>query len=224
MSPFPVEALDEVIWRIDEAIGGPASKGFTTRGWIKKATGAEVVKFLSGIKDRLAHARYTLVDESHQGWLKEDHEPVQVVLRPAQRVPEPKPAPTTQEVRALKVLVIDDAPFMEVYVKKFMPPDTQVTYIRHLPEDESVLSQFDALVVDGDGIGNKKWKHGLDFCKSYDKPEGQAVVFYSGLSAYGADALELERRGIANLPKGGNPEKLALCIRFPMPKRTGGAE
>ena len=72
--------------------------------------------------------------------------------------------------------------------------------------------------------GNKKWKNGLDFCKSYDKPEGQAVVFHSGLSAYGADALELERRGIANLPKGGNPEKLVLCIRFPMPKRTGGAE
>lgn len=86
MSPFPVEAIDEVIWRIDEAIGGPASKGFTTRGWIKKATGAEVVKFLSGIKDRLAHARFTLVDEAHQGWLREDNEPVQVVLRPAKPV------------------------------------------------------------------------------------------------------------------------------------------
>ncbi len=223
MSPFPVEALDEVIWRVDEAIGGPASKGYTTRGWIKKATGAEVVQFLSGIKDRLAHARYTLVDESHQGWLKEDHETVQVVLRPAQRIPEPKPAPTPQEVRALKVLVIDDAAFMEGYVKKFMP-DARVTYLRQLPEDESVLSQFDALVVDCDGIGNKKWKHGLDFCKSYDKPEGQAVVFHSGLRAHGTDALELERRGIANLPKGSNPEKLVFCIRLPMPKRTGGAE
>ena len=222
MSPFPVEALDEVIWRIDEAIGGPASKGFTTRGWIKKATGAEVVKFLSGIKDRLAHARHTLVDEAHQGWLKENNEPVQVVLRPAKRVPAPKTMPATLDVRAIKVLVIDDSVFMEGFVNKFMP-DAQVTYIRQLPEDESVLSQFDALVIDGEGLGNKKWKHGLDFCKAYDKPEGQAVVFYSGLSAHGTDALELERRGIANLSKGSDPDKLVRCLRSPMPKQTGGA-
>jgi len=220
MSPFPVEALDEVIWRIDEAIGGPASKGFTTRGWIKKATGAEVVKFLSGLKDRLAHARYTLVDESHQSWLKEDHEPVQVVLRPAQRVPEPKPAPAAK-TRVRKVLMVDDFPGMRGYIEKHVP-DVEVTYCARLPDDESVLAQYDALVIDGDGIGNKKWKHGLDFCKAYDKPEGQAVVFYSGLSAHGTDALELERRGIANLPKGCNPEKLGLCIRFPMAKQTGG--
>ena len=222
MSPFPVEAIDEVIWRIDEAIGGPASKGFTTRGWIKKATGAEVVKFLSGLKDRLAHARFTLVDEAHQGWLKEDHEPVQVVLRPAQRVPEPKPAPAAEK-RVRKVLMVDDFPGMQGYIEKHVP-DVEVTYIRQLPEDESVFAQYDALVIDGDGIGNKTYPDGLAFCKSYDKPEGQAVVFHSGLSARGTDALELERRGIANLPKGSNPEKLELCIRFPMPKRTGGAE
>ena len=222
MSPFPLEAIDEVIWRIDEAIGKPGTPR-PTRGWIRKASSADVVKFLSGLRDRLAHAKSTLTDETHQGWLKENHEPVQVVLRPARRVPDtPKPELGTSEVRAIKVLVIDDSIFMEGYVNKFMP-EAQVTYIRRLPEDESILSQFDALVVDGEGIGNKKWKHGLDFCKTYDKPEGQAVVFYSGLSAQGTDALELERRGIANLPKGSNPEKLVLCIRFPMPKRTGGA-
>lgn len=127
------------------------------------------------------------------------------------------------ETRVRKVLVVDDFPAMRGYIEKQVP-NVEVTYIRQLPEDESVLSQFDALVVDGDGIGNKKWKNGLDFCKSYNKPEGQAVVFHSGLSAYGEDAMILEHRGIANLPKGGNPEKLRLCIRFPMPKRTGGAE
>lgn len=224
MSPFPVEAIDEVIWRIDEAIGGPASKGFTTRGWIKKATGAEVVKFLSGIKDRLAHARYTLVDEAHQGWLKEDHEPVQVVLRPAKPVerPEGSQGPAAEK-RVLKVLMVDDFPGMRGYIEKHVP-DVEVTYRSQLPEDESELAEFDALVIDGEGVGNRKWKHGLDFCKTYDRPEGQAVIYHSGLRAYGEDAMILEHRGIANLSKGDSPEKLALCIRFPMPKRTGGAE
>lgn len=125
-------------------------------------------------------------------------------------------------VRAMLVLVVDDASSTAGYVKKLMP-DARVVHYWRLPEDESVFSQFDALVIDGEGIGNKKWKHGLDFCKAYDKPEGQSVVFHSGLCAYGDDAAELERRGIANITKGGNPEKLVLSIRFPMAKQVGGA-
>ena len=164
------------------------------------------------------------MDEAHQGWLTEDNEPVQVVLRPAKPVERPEgPQKPAAEKRVRKVLFVDDFPGMQGYLEKHVP-DVEVTYIRRLPEDESVLAQFDALVIDGDGVGNRKYPDGLAFCKAYNKPEGQAVVFHSGFSARGADALELECRGIANLPKGCNPEKLALCICFPMPRRTGAAD
>lgn len=85
MSPFPVEALDEAIGRIDEAIGKPDAKGRgnRTRGWIRDCNPAGVVMFLSGIRDRLNHVRYTLTDTAHQDWLREGNEAEQVVLRPA---------------------------------------------------------------------------------------------------------------------------------------------
>ena len=121
-----------------------------------------------------------------------------------------------------RVLVIDDSRMMRGFVEKFVP-GVEVEQVFRIPDDESVLAQYDALVVDGEGIGNSRWRHGLDFCKQYEKPEGQAVVFYSGLSAHGADAAELERRGIANLARGCNPEKFALAVRFAMERRTGGA-
>lgn len=223
MSPFPVEAIDEVIWRIDEAIGKPDAKGRgnRTRGWIRDCNPAGVVMFLSGIRDRLSHARYTLTDEFHQGWLKESNEAETVVLRPKKKALAPASV-AGSSAGPKRVLVIDDSRMMRGFVEKFVP-GVAVEQVFRIPDDESVLAQYDALVVDGEGIGNSRWRHGLDFCKQYEKPEGQAVVFYSGLSAHGADAAELERRGIANLAKGCNPEKLGLCVRFAMPKQTGGA-
>lgn len=222
MSPFPIEAIDEVIWRIDEAIS-PRDKNNPTHGWIREAGAADVVKFLSGLKDRLSHARYTLTDESHQGWLREDNEAETVVLRPKKKALAPESASVTGSSAGPKrVLVIDDSSMMRGFVEKFVSGVT-VEQVFRLPEDVSELARYDALVVDGQGIGNSRWRHGLDFCKEYEKPEGQAVVFYSGLSAHGADAAELERRGIANLAKGCNPEKLALAVRFAMERKTGGA-
>ena len=114
-----------------------------------------------------------------------------------------------------KILVIDDDRFTKYFVEMFVP-DVEVEQIYRLPEDESILATYDSLVVDGSGIGNSKYKNGLVFCKQYDKPEGQAVVFYSGNGADGDDAKELERRGIAIVPKGSNPEKLSLAARFAM--------
>ena len=117
-----------------------------------------------------------------------------------------------------KVLIIDDSGFMNGYFEKFAS-DVEVEQIYRLPDDESILAKYDALVVDGDGIGNKKYRHGLDFCKAYDKPEGQSVVYHSGLMTFKEDAADLEKRGIANVPKGSNPEKLVLAARFPMEKK-----
>lgn len=115
------------------------------------------------------------------------------------------------------ILIIDDSYMMKSYVEKFVAGFV-VKQIYRIPDDESDLKKYDALVVDGQGIGNKKYKDGFEFCKSYDKPEGQSVVYHSGNGAYGDDAAELSRRGVAIVTKGSNPEKLALAIRFQIDK------
>ena len=123
------------------------------------------------------------------------------------------------EVKVKKVLVIDDRYFIKAAVEQYLSGVAEVDHMYCLPDDESCLAKYDALVVDGDGIGNDKFGHGLDFCKAYDKPEGQAVVYHSGLSPSDEDCKLLEKRGVAVVCKGGNPEKLSLAIRFPMEKK-----
>lgn len=115
------------------------------------------------------------------------------------------------------VLVIDDSYMMKSYVERFVDGFV-VKQIYRLPDDESDLRKYDALIVDGLGIGNKKYKDGLEFCKSYYKPDGQSVVYHSGNGVYGDDAAELNRRGVAIVLKGSNPEKLALAVRFQIDK------
>lgn len=117
------------------------------------------------------------------------------------------------------VLIIDDDYGMKSYAEKFIS-GFAVEQIYRLPDDESVLRKYDALIVDGQGISNGKYKNGLEFCKAYDKPEGQAVVFHSGNGAYRDDAAELRKRGVAIVTKGSNPEKLALAIRFQIDKEN----
>lgn len=86
MSPFPLEAIDEVIWRIDEAIGSPESRGPIGRGWIKKAPPGEVIKFLENLKTRVSNIKFTLTNKEHQDLLRKDgYEPESVVLRDAQK-------------------------------------------------------------------------------------------------------------------------------------------
>lgn len=118
-----------------------------------------------------------------------------------------------------KVLVIDDRYFMKEYVAKCVP-GLQVDRMYALPDEESALRGYDALVIDGEGIGNATYRHGLEFCRQYDKPDGQAVVYCSGLHPGKEDCEILEKRGIAVVDKGGNPEKLSFCIKFAMEKKT----
>ena len=117
-----------------------------------------------------------------------------------------------------KVLVVDDHYFMKEYVAKCVP-GLQVDRMYALPDEESALRGYDALVIDGEGIGNATYRHGLEFCRQYDKPDGQAVVYCSGLHPGKEDCEILEKRGIAVVDKGGNPEKLALCVKFAMEKK-----
>lgn len=131
---------------------------------------------------------------------------------------------TNKEIKKLdgkigkkKVLVIDDDGCMKSYVEKFVE-GVVVHQLYRIPDDLSVLLVYDAVVVDGLGIGNERFKDGLDMCMHYDKPEGQSVVYHSGLGAYGNDARILSERGVAVVTKGGDPEKLSLAILSAMKK------
>ena len=115
--------------------------------------------------------------------------------------------------RRRKVLVIDDDCGMKTYLEKWAD-DMDIEQIYRIPADLSILAGYDALVVDGLGIGNGKYREGVDLLLDYDKPEGQSVVYHSGLGSYGRERETLERRGVAVVTKGSNPEKLVLAIRF----------
>ena len=117
-----------------------------------------------------------------------------------------------------KILVIDDDRAMKSFIEKWMTGDFTVEQLYRIPDDLNVLKGYDAVVIDGLGIGNKTFKEGFDLCMAYEKPEGQAVVYHSGLGAYGRDRDALSERGIAVVTKGSNPEKLTLAIRFAMTK------
>ena len=123
-----------------------------------------------------------------------------------------------QHFRKMSILVIDDDRAMKSFIEKLMTGSFKVDQLYRIPDDLSVLMGYDAVVVDGLGIGNNRFKEGLDLLMAYDKPEGQSVVYYSGLGVYGRDRDALSERGVAVVTKGSNPEKLTLAIRFAMMK------
>lgn len=119
-----------------------------------------------------------------------------------------------------KVLVIDDHTTAKGIIEKWSEGRMAVSHLWRIPDDLSILKDYDALVVDGQGIGNKAFHNGMELLMSYEKPEGQSVVYYSGNGAYGEEKKELEKRGVAAVTKGSNPEKLILAIEFAMEKKN----
>lgn len=80
MSLFPIEAIDEVIWRIADALGTSDAPKTTTRGWIKKANAGDIRVFLGGLKWRLEHVKFVLTDKEHQKLLCRFGDTEQIVL------------------------------------------------------------------------------------------------------------------------------------------------
>ena len=111
-----------------------------------------------------------------------------------------------------RVCVIDDDYFMKSYCEKFLE-DFEITHLYRLPEDESALAEFDVLIVDGQGIGNSKYKEGKDFLLSYKlQGSNRGCVYYSGL-CHKSDRDDLAPRGIAAVTKGWDPQKLVDAVK-----------
>lgn len=112
-----------------------------------------------------------------------------------------------------KVLVIDDAGFMRSYAQKFLDfCDVEQKY--RIPEDETVLAKYDVLIVDGNGIGNSKYKDGIEFCKAYEKQgNNKGVIYHSGLFSDKEDLEILKEMGIKVLLKGDQPGKFVEAVK-----------
>lgn len=111
-----------------------------------------------------------------------------------------------------KVCVIDDNRFMLSYCEDFLE-GFEITQLYRLPEDESILAEFDVLIVDGEGIGNSKYKKGKEFLLAYKlQGRNRGCVYCSGLCDE-SDREELAQHSIAAVTKGGNPQRLVDAVK-----------
>lgn len=111
-----------------------------------------------------------------------------------------------------KVCVIDDFYFMKSYCEKFLS-DFEINHLYCIPDDESTLAEFDVLIVDGQGIGNSKYKNGKDFLLAYKlQGKNRGCVYHSGLCD-NFDREELSKHGVSIVTKGSNPQNLAYAVK-----------
>lgn len=111
-----------------------------------------------------------------------------------------------------KVCVIDDDYFMKSYCEKFLE-GFEITHLYRLPEDESILAEYDVLIVDGLGIGNRKYETGKDFLLAYKiQGRNRGCIYHSGLCDK-FDREDLAPRGIAVVNKGSDPQKLVDVVK-----------
>ena len=98
------------------------------------------------------------------------------------------------------------------FCEKFLE-DFEITHLYRIPKDESALAEFDVLVVDGQGIGNRKYKEGKDFLLAYKlQGSNRGCVYHSGLCDK-SDREELAQHGIAAVTKGSNPRELVDAVK-----------
>ena len=100
-----------------------------------------------------------------------------------------------------RICVIDDDGFIRNCVAECLKPHT-VVGLRMLPLDVSELYDYDILIVDGNGIGNEKWRHGVAFLLEYTpKNPLQKLMHFSGYITV-QDEMKLNKKGIMTLVKG----------------------
>lgn len=110
-----------------------------------------------------------------------------------------------------RVCVIDDAWFMKGFSKEILE-DYDVSYEPRIPLDEEILAGFDVLIVDGEGIGNSKYKNGVEFLKAYKKQgQNKGLIHFSGFISP-SDEKALEALGVECLEKGGDPDLLVQAV------------
>lgn len=100
-----------------------------------------------------------------------------------------------------QICVIDDDGFVRDCVAKCLKQHT-VVGLRLLPLEVAELYDYDILIVDGNGIGNEKWKNGVEFLMEYTpKNPLQKLIHFSGYITE-QDKRKLTKKGIKVITKG----------------------
>lgn len=111
-----------------------------------------------------------------------------------------------------KLAVIDDSGMIQnVVMRNFASSHEVKTYWR-IPEDLTELDQFDVLIVDGDGIGNQRFAHGIDFLVEYaPKHHDKMFVHFTGLCT-SENRERLKSIGVMVVSKSSRPEELVNAV------------
>ena len=123
---------------------------------------------------------------------------------------------TSDGVRRTNICVIDDSCMIRSTLSQCLKDNADCAVVEYsrIPEDESELAQYDVLIVDGQGISNSKYSHGMEFCKTYQKRgNNKLLIYHSGLGAYGEDKEALEKKGVKIIEKGENPQHIIDAVK-----------
>lgn len=111
-----------------------------------------------------------------------------------------------------KLAVIDDSGMIQTVVLRNFASSHEVKTYWRIPEDLTELDQFDVLIVDGDGIGNKRFAFGVDFLVEYaPKHPDKRFVHFTGWCD-GWNKEKLKTIGIAVVSKGGSHNELVDAV------------
>ena len=100
-----------------------------------------------------------------------------------------------------RICVIDDDGFVRGCIAKCLKSHT-VECLRLLPLEVAELYDYDILIVDGNGIGNEKWRNGVEFLMEYiPKNPLQKLIHFSGYIT-AQDERKLTKKGIKVITKG----------------------
>ena len=114
-----------------------------------------------------------------------------------------------------KVCIIDDSFLIRSTLSQCLKDnaDCAVGEYSRIPEDESELAQYDVLIVDGQGIGNSKYKNGKNFLMSY-KLQGmnRGCIYHSGFIS-GEEEKELNALKIECVEKGCDPDVIVQVVK-----------
>lgn len=116
------------------------------------------------------------------------------------------------KTRKPTLAVIDDCWMIQSAVRNAVGDVYKVTAFTLIPDDLSVLDAFDALVVDGSGIGNRTYPTGVDFLLAYAPrhPEKRFVHFTGYCDWQNRDSLA--KLGIPVVDKGGRSGEILEAL------------
>lgn len=108
--------------------------------------------------------------------------------------------------------VIDDCWMIQSAVRNAVSDVYDVTAMTVIPDELSELDAFDALVVDGSGIGNRTYPTGVDFLFAYAPrhPEKRFVHFTGYCERQNRDSLA--KLGIQVVTKGGRSGEILEAL------------